>query len=72
MLWLAAGAKPFVMLLSGATAAVLKLLRIDSNAARVVTEEDPEWTRRYHSNDPQEKAFGGSVAITLTDGGTDE
>ena len=37
---------------------------------RVVTEEDPEWTRRYHSNDPREKAFGGSVAITLTDGST--
>ncbi|CAN5235344.1 MmgE/PrpD family protein [soil metagenome] len=37
---------------------------------RVVTEEDPEWTRRYHSNDPKEKAFGGSVAITLTDGST--
>ena len=37
---------------------------------KVVTEEDPEWTRRYHSNDPQEKAFGGSVAITLTDGST--
>jgi len=37
---------------------------------KVVTEEDAEWTRRYHSNDPQEKAFGGSVAITLTDGST--
>ena len=37
---------------------------------RVVTEEDPEWTRRYHSADPAEKAFGGSVAITLTDGTT--
>jgi 2-methylcitrate dehydratase len=37
---------------------------------RVVTEEDAEWTRRYHSNDPREKAFGGSVAITLTDGST--
>ncbi len=37
---------------------------------RVVTEEDPEWTRRYHSNDPAEKAFGGSVSITLTDGTT--
>ncbi|MCA0216753.1 MAG: MmgE/PrpD family protein [Actinobacteria bacterium] len=37
---------------------------------KVVTEEHPEWTRRYHSNDPQEKAFGGSVAITLTDGST--
>jgi 2-methylcitrate dehydratase len=37
---------------------------------RVVTEEDPDWTRRYHSTDPAEKAFGGSVAITLTDGTT--
>ncbi len=37
---------------------------------KVVTEEDAEWTRRYHSNDPAEKAFGGSVAITLTDGST--
>ncbi len=37
---LATGAKPFVLLLSGATATILKLLRIDSNAARVVTEEE--------------------------------
>jgi len=37
---LATAAKPFVLLLSGATATVLKLLRIDSNAARVVTEEE--------------------------------
>ena len=37
---------------------------------KVVTEEDAEWTRRYHSNDPAEKAFGGSVSITLTDGST--
>jgi 2-methylcitrate dehydratase len=35
---------------------------------RVTTEEDPEWTRRYHSNDPKEKAFGGRVEIELTDG----
>ena len=35
---------------------------------RVVTEEDPEWTRRYHSLDIAEKAFGGSVEIRLTDG----
>ncbi len=35
---------------------------------KVSTAEDPEWTRRYHSPDPQEKAFGGSVEITLTDG----
>lgn len=34
----------------------------------VTTREDPEWTRRYHSNDPAEKAFGGRVEIELTDG----
>ncbi|KWT97077.1 MULTISPECIES: hemolysin family protein [unclassified Variovorax] len=37
---LAAAAKPFVLLLSGATAAILKLLRIDLNAGRMVTEEE--------------------------------
>ncbi|WP_426225649.1 MmgE/PrpD family protein [Pseudarthrobacter sp. DSP2-3-2b1] len=35
---------------------------------KVTTEEDPEWTRRYHSLDIAEKAFGGSVEITLNDG----
>ena len=37
---------------------------------RVSTAEDPEWTRRYHSIDPAEKAFGGRVEIVLTDGTT--
>ncbi len=37
---------------------------------KVSTQEDAEWTRRYHSLDPQEKAFGGRVEITLTDGRT--
>lgn len=40
MLWLATAAKPFVKLLSGSTAAILRLLRIDANAARAVTEEE--------------------------------
>jgi putative hemolysin len=40
MLWLATAAKPFVKLLSGTTAGVLRLLRIDTNAARAVTEEE--------------------------------
>src|SRR5699024_1148793 len=35
---------------------------------KVPTEEDPGWTRRYHSQDLTEKAFGGAVVITLTDG----
>ncbi|MCY1715480.1 MmgE/PrpD family protein [Microbacterium sp. SL62] len=39
---------------------------------KVTTAEDAEWTRRYHSEDPQEKAFGGRVVITLTDGSTVE
>ncbi|MDJ1114349.1 MmgE/PrpD family protein [Microbacterium dauci] len=37
---------------------------------KVTTAEDAEWTRRYHSEDPDEKAFGGRVEITLTDGST--
>jgi 2-methylcitrate dehydratase len=35
---------------------------------RVTTTEDPEWTRRYHSLDPTEQAFGGRVEILLADG----
>ncbi|MFG1417238.1 MmgE/PrpD family protein [Xanthobacter sp. V0B-10] len=35
---------------------------------KVSTVEDPEWTRRYHSRDPREKAFGGRVVVTLQDG----
>ena len=40
MLWLARAAGPIVRLLSVSTAAVLKLLRIDTNAARSMTEEE--------------------------------
>ena len=35
---------------------------------KIRTLEDPEWTRRYHSRDPDEKAFGGRVVVTLEDG----
>ncbi|MCS6711672.1 MmgE/PrpD family protein [Brachybacterium sp. EF45031] len=35
---------------------------------RISTVEDPEWTRRYHSDDLAEKAFGGALEITLTSG----
>lgn len=37
---------------------------------KVTTEEDAEWTRRYHSLDPADKAFGGRVEITMKDGRT--
>ncbi|NOX84133.1 MAG: MmgE/PrpD family protein [Alphaproteobacteria bacterium] len=35
---------------------------------KISTIEDPEWTRRYHSRDPNEKAFGARVVITMEDG----
>jgi 2-methylcitrate dehydratase len=35
---------------------------------KIRTVEDPEWTRRYHSTDTNEKAFGGRVVITFDDG----
>ncbi len=35
---------------------------------KVSTEEAPEWTRRYHAEDPADKAFGGRVVIRLEDG----
>jgi 2-methylcitrate dehydratase len=35
---------------------------------KISTIEDPEWTRRYHSTDPMEKAFGGRVVVTLDNG----
>ncbi|MGV8882010.1 MAG: MmgE/PrpD family protein [Rhodoglobus sp.] len=35
---------------------------------KVTTVEDAEWTRRYHSNDISEKAFGGRLEIELADG----
>lgn len=35
---------------------------------KVTTEEDPYWTQRYHSTDPEVLAFGGGVEISLKDG----
>jgi 2-methylcitrate dehydratase len=35
---------------------------------KISTVEDPEWTRRYHSTDPAEKAFGARAEVTLTSG----
>ena len=37
---------------------------------KVVTQEDPEWTRRYHSRDPAELAFGARIDIVLKSGRT--
>ncbi|MDC7103025.1 MmgE/PrpD family protein [Corynebacterium falsenii] len=35
---------------------------------KISTVEDPEWTRRYHSEDPNEKAFGCRAVVTMKDG----
>jgi len=35
---------------------------------KISTTEDKKWTRRYHSHDPLEKAFGARVVITMEDG----
>lgn len=35
---------------------------------KISTIEDPEWTRRYHADDPKEKAFGARVVITMENG----
>lgn len=37
---------------------------------KISTVEDPEWTHRYHSHDPKQKAFGGRVVVTLKGGST--
>ncbi len=35
---------------------------------KIETREDPEWTRKYHSRDPNELSFGGRVEIRFKDG----
>ena len=36
----------------------------------ISTVEDPKWTERYHHPDPNQRAFGGHVVITMKDGST--
>src|SRR5205823_1484798 len=35
---------------------------------KIRTIEDPVWTKRYHTHDPREKAFGGRVEIKMNVG----
>ena len=35
---------------------------------KIRTEEDPAWTARYREADPSRRAFGGEMAVRLTDG----
>ncbi len=35
---------------------------------KIETREAPEWTKRYHSTDPNELAFGGRVEVHMEDG----
>jgi 2-methylcitrate dehydratase len=37
---------------------------------KIETKEDPEWTRRYHTLDTNEKAFGARVEVVFKDGST--
>ncbi|WP_280366927.1 MmgE/PrpD family protein [Nocardia wallacei] len=37
---------------------------------KIRTVEDPEWTRRYHSADPADRAFGARAEVTLVSGET--
>lgn len=35
---------------------------------KISTVEDPMWTARYHNPDPNQKAFGAKIVITMEDG----
>jgi 2-methylcitrate dehydratase len=35
---------------------------------KIRTVESPEWIRRYHASDPDERAFGGRLEVTLASG----
>ena len=35
---------------------------------KIATREDPEWTRRYHSEDPGMRAFGARAEVIMADG----
>jgi len=37
---------------------------------KVATIEKEKWTKLYHDPDPDKKAFGGKIIITMTDGST--
>ncbi|MEM9705683.1 MAG: MmgE/PrpD family protein [Pseudomonadota bacterium] len=39
---------------------------------KISTIEDPAWTERYHDPDPNKKAFGARVVVTMDDGSTIE
>ena len=34
----------------------------------ITTEEDENWTKRYHNRDPNKRSFGGRIQITLKSG----
>ncbi|MBI3442132.1 MAG: MmgE/PrpD family protein [Proteobacteria bacterium] len=36
--------------------------------AKIRTQQDAEWERRYHSTDPKEQSFGGTMIVTLMSG----
>jgi 2-methylcitrate dehydratase len=36
--------------------------------AKIRTQQDAEWERRYHSTDPKEQAYGGTLIVSLLNG----
>ncbi|HEY0548867.1 MAG TPA: MmgE/PrpD family protein [Verrucomicrobiae bacterium] len=47
---------------------IVQHLQVVELWSKIKTVEDTEWTRRYHSTNPNEQAFGGRVEITFIDG----
>ena len=47
---------------------VRSLLGAAAAGGEISTAEDPGWTRRYHSMDPAERAFGARAEVTLMSG----
>ncbi|NCN95861.1 MAG: MmgE/PrpD family protein, partial [Bdellovibrionales bacterium] len=35
---------------------------------KITTQEDPEWTKKYHNPDPSKKCFGARVEVEMEDG----
>ena len=35
---------------------------------KIITKEDPKWTKKYHNPNPNKKCFGGKVIVKMTDG----
>ena len=37
---------------------------------KIITKENPKWTKKYHNPDPNKRCFGGKVIIKMKSGST--